>query len=161
MMCSYHMPNPIGTNMRARWMTGWMLMAAIAGNASAAGRALVEQGWIRAAPPAALMLAGYAILRNAGDAPVTVTGANSADFGEVSLHRSVEENGIERMLPLGRFDIAPGASVEFAPGGRHFMLMHPKRDLKIGDRVKIHIDTESGDGATAEFTLLEQAPATR
>jgi len=139
--------------MHKRWIVGWLLTTATAANATAAGRLVVEQAWIRAAPPGAMMLAGYASLRNAGDSALTVTGAASADFAEVSIHLSVEENGVERMQPLGHIDIAPGASVEFAPGGRHFMLMQPRRDLKVGDKVKIHIDTEAGDGAAAEFSV--------
>lgn len=158
MICGYHMPNPIGTNMRILRTIGLLLAIATAANATAAGRLVVERAWIRTAPPRTMMLAGYAILRNTGDAPLAVTGAQSADFGDVSLHRSAAENGVERMLPLGRFDIAPGAGVEFAPGGRHFMLMQPVRALHVGDKVKIHIDTEAGEGATAEFTLRDEPP---
>ncbi len=130
------------------------------GQAGAAGKLMVVHAWIRTAPPGAMMLAGYAVLRNVGDAPVTVTGAESADFGSVSLHQSVEENGVERMRPLGKLEIAPGASVDFTPGGRHFMLMQPKRDLKPGDSVKIHISTEAGGGVTADFPVRDAAPVT-
>jgi periplasmic copper chaperone A len=159
MICGYHIPNPTGTDMQIRWIVGFVLLNAVLGNAAAAGRLVVEQAWVRAAPPGAMMLAGYALLRNTGDATLTVTTAASTDFADVSLHRSVEENGVERMVPLGRFDIAPGNRVEFAPGGRHFMLMRPQRNLKVGDKVKIHIDTEPGAGATVEFTVLDAAPA--
>lgn len=144
--------------MRKRWVMALLLTVGMAGQAIAAGKLVVERGWIRAAPPGAMMLAGYASLRNAGAAPLAVTGADSADFGAVSLHQSIEENGVERMRPLGRIDIAPGASVEFAPGGRHFMLMRPRRALNIGDMVKIHIATESGDGETAEFCVRDATP---
>jgi copper(I)-binding protein len=144
--------------MRKRWAMALLLSAGIAGQAMAAGRLVVERAWIRAAPPGAVMLAGYASLRNAGDAPLTVTGADSADFGAVSLHQSIEENGVERMHPLGKIDIAPGASVEFAPGGRHFMLMRPRRELQSGDMVKIHIATDAGDDATVNFVVRDSVP---
>jgi copper(I)-binding protein len=127
-------------------------------HASAAEHLVVENAWIRAAPPGATMLAGYAMLKNAGDAPIVVSGASSADFGDVSLHESVNENGVERMRPLGAVSIAPGGSIVFAPGGKHFMLMDAKRDLKAGDSVKIHIATSSGPGADAEFVVRESAP---
>ena len=128
-----------------------------AAHALAAGKLTVEQPWIRTAPPTALMLAGYATLRNDGDAPVIVNGADSADFGAVSLHESVSENGIERMRPLREISIAPGTSIAFAPGGKHFMLMRPQRELKMGDTVKIHISTSSGTGEYAEFALRDEA----
>lgn len=134
------------------------LLACLAfANAHAAGQLIVDDAWIRTAPPGAMMLAGYAKLRNDGDVPITVTSVGSEDFASVSLHESVEENGVERMRPLGPIEIAPGASVDFAPGGRHFMLMRPKRELKAGDTVKIHISTSSGAGADAQFTVRDAA----
>jgi copper(I)-binding protein len=137
---------------------GLLLVLGCAANAHSAGRLMVEQAWIRAAPPGAMMLAGYATLRNTGGAPVLVNGASSPDFGDVSLHESVNQNGVERMRPLGDVVIAPGASVTFAPGGKHFMLMDAKRELKPGDNVKIHISTKSGPGAVAEFVVVDAVP---
>lgn len=135
-----------------------MLLIGCVSTAHAAGGLLVEHAWIRAAPPGAAMLAGYATLRNTGDSPVIVTGAISPDFGDVSLHESVNENGVERMRALGDVVVAPGASVAFAPGGKHFMLMDAKRELKVGDAAKIHISTKSGPGADADFAVRDTAP---
>ncbi|MBS0557205.1 MAG: copper chaperone PCu(A)C [Proteobacteria bacterium] len=136
----------------------WLVTLALAANASAAGRLIVEHAWIRSAPPGAAMLAGYAVLKNAGDASLIVTGASSADFGDVSLHESFSENGVERMRPLGDITIAPGSNVAFAPGGKHFMLMDGKHELHAGDTVKIHISTKSGGGADGEFAMRDTAP---
>jgi copper(I)-binding protein len=103
-------------------------------------------------------LAGYLNLRNSGDAALTVVGADSVVFRSVSMHQSVEENGVERMRTLAKFAIAPGESVTFAPGGKHLMLMQPVRQLKSGDAVRIHIATESGEGANADFIVRDSAP---
>ena len=135
-----------------------LLLLGVAAHAAAAGRLVVEHAWIRAAPPGATMLAGYATLENAGDAPLVITGANSAGFGDVSLHESVNENGVERMRPLGEVAIAPGTSIAFAPGGKHFMLMDAKRTWKVGDVVKIHISTKAGTGTDADFAVRDAAP---
>jgi hypothetical protein len=128
------------------------------GSAHAAGRLEIDQAWIRSAPPGAMMLAGYAVLRNSGDAPLTVVGATSADFGDVSLHQSVEENGVEHMRPLGPVSIAAGASVALAPGGKHLMLMRPRHALTTGDSAEIRITTQSGDSAVARFQVRDAAP---
>jgi copper(I)-binding protein len=138
-------------------LCGLILFGVIA-NAFAAGHLIVENAWIRAAPPGATMLAGYATLKNAGDASVVVSGASSAEFGDISLHESVNENGVERMLPLGEVAVAPGTSVVFAPGGKHFMLMDPKRTPNTGDSVKIHISTKVGPGVDADFVVRETSP---
>jgi hypothetical protein len=149
------MRNNAETNMRLNCV---LLLACLAiANAHGAGQLLVDGAWIRTPPPGMLMLAGYATLHNGGDAPITVSGAESADFAAVSLHQSVTENGVERMRPLGEFTIAPGARVDFAPGGKHFMLMGPKRELKAGDTVKIHISTNSG-AVDGEFVVRDAAP---
>jgi copper(I)-binding protein len=145
--------------MRIRFaIAGLLLACGWLHTASAAGRLQIEQAWIRSAAPGAMMLAGYATLRNSGDAPLIVTAASSADFGDVSLHQSSEENGVARMRALADVVVAPGERVVFAPGGKHFMLMKSKRELKPGDSVKIHLDTKVGDGATAEFVVRDDAP---
>jgi len=140
------------------YVVGALLLAAFAAPALAAGKLVIEQGWIRLAPPGAMMLAGYATLRNVGDEPLTVTGADSADFASVSLHESIAEDGVERMRALGHVSIAPGASVEFAPGSKHFMLMRPVRELKLGETVKIHVSTGVSTGTTAEFVVRDPTP---
>ena len=104
------------------------------------------------------MLAGYATLRNAGDAPLTVVAASSDAFGEVSLHESVEVDGVARMKALDAVEIAPGASVVLAPGGKHLMLMRPKHEIKPGESVKINIAVKSGDGASADFVVRDAVP---
>lgn len=142
-----------------KYGTMFLLASALAANAQADSRLVIEQTWIRTAPPGAMMLAAYATLRNEGDTTLTLTGADSADFGTVSMHESVAENGLEHMRALDRLDIAPGARAEFLPGGKHFMLMRPARQLKSGDKVKIHIAIETGEGATAEFSVLDAAPS--
>ncbi len=142
--------------MRTSFWFGLLLAAGIS-DAFAAGHLVIERAWIRTAPPGAMMLAGYASLRNDGDAPVTVAGADSADFGAVSLHESVEEGGVARMRALDRIEIKPGASILFAPGGKHLMLMRPKRELKVGSSVKIQLDTLTG-GVAADFVVRDAAP---
>lgn len=137
-----------------------LLLSALATGqtALAAGRLEIEGAWIRTAPPGAMMLAGYATLRNTGDAPLTVAAASSEAFGDVSLHESVEVDGVARMKALGAIDIAPGASVVLAPGGKHLMLMHPKHEIKVGESIKIHVATKSGEDASADFVVRDAAP---
>lgn len=130
----------------------------LAGQAAAAGRLRVEHAWIRTAPPGAAMLAGYAVLHNVGDAPVIVHGASSPDFGAVSMHETIEVDGVDRMQTVEQIEVAPDASVTFAPGGKHFMLMRPSRDLASGAVVKIHLDTNDSDGVDANFVVRGEEP---
>jgi len=135
------------------------LLAVLASQtATAAGRLEIRGAWIRTAPPSAMMLAGYATLHNGGDAPLTVTGASSDAFGDVSLHESIEVDGVARMKALGEIEIAPGASVVLAPGGKHLMLMRPKQEIKTGESIKIRVETKSGESASADFVVRDTAP---
>ncbi|HEY2396752.1 MAG TPA: copper chaperone PCu(A)C [Rudaea sp.] len=142
----------------ARYASALLVGALYCSASHATGRLEIDQAWIRSAPPGAMMLAGYAVLRNSGDAPLTVVGAQGVDFGSVSLHQSVEENGVEQMRPLGPFSIAPGTSVVLAPGGKHLMLMRPHRALTTGDSAEIRITMQSGDSAVALFQVRDASP---
>jgi copper(I)-binding protein len=148
--------------MRAPSIIGISFMLAalgLANLAGAAGKLKVEGAWIRTPPPDAVALAGYAELRNSGDAPVIVHGASSPDFGAVSIHETTEADGVQRMQGLDTVEIAPGAGVVFAPGSKHLMLMRPSRPLSSGAVVKIHLDTNDSDGVDASFTVSDDAPS--
>ena len=134
------------------------VMLGTVGNAVAAGHLVVEGGWIRSAAPGAAMLAGYGTLHNIGDAPVLVTGAESADFGSASLHKSVNENAVEHMQTIGELRIAPGERIAFAPGGNHIMLMQPKKQLRANESVPIHIITNGSDSTVGIFVVRDDAP---
>lgn len=137
----------------------WLAAAGLANPVAAAGKLKVERAWVRTPPPDAAALAGYAVLRNSGDAPVIVHGARSPDFAAVSIHETTETDGVQRMQALDTVEIAPGASVEFAPGARHLMLMRPSRSLSSGAVVKIHFDTNDSDGVDASFIVRDDAPS--
>ena len=138
----------------------WIAAMALAGTAHADGRLMIEGAWIRAAPPGAHMRAGYATLRNGGDAPLVVRGARSDAFGEVSMHSTQIEDGIARMRELPEITLAPGERVVLEPGGKHLMLMRPARELELGETATVVF--EIGDGtstATADFVVREAAAA--
>lgn len=127
--------------------------------AHAAGQLVVEQAWIRTAPPGASMLAGYALLRNEGDEALSVNAVRSDAFASASLHETREENGVSAMRALPSLLIAPGASVQLAPGGRHLMLMQPKADVSAGKSVAIEFVLGDKSRVSAEFPVRGDAPA--
>lgn len=145
--------------MEATMRTTMSALALLTTNAFAAGHLVIENGWIRNVPSGTAMMAGYGVLRNIGDAPVTVTGADSADFASTSLHKSTNSNGMEHMQALGEITIAPGQRVTFAPGGNHIMLMQPKKDLRLDESVPIHIVTKDSDSTVGIFVVRDAAPA--
>ncbi|MFZ2236379.1 MAG: copper chaperone PCu(A)C [Dokdonella sp.] len=126
--------------------------------AFAADKLEIRDAWIRSAPPSAMMLAGYATLHNAGDAPITVSAVKAEGFDETSLHETVMVGDVSQMRAIGDLVIAPGASVAFAPGGKHIMLMQPTKSPKPGDHVAITFSFADGGKQSADFVIRDAAP---
>jgi copper(I)-binding protein len=120
---------------------------------AAADTLSVRDAWIRDAPPTAPSRAGYATLVNSGDAPLRLVGASSPCFAEVEMHEMSMAGGVMRMRALDGVDIAPGATVAFAPGGNHFMMLKPMRALAAGETCRVELRFDGGVTQTVEFLL--------
>jgi len=116
---------------------GALLWLGASGFAHAEGKLGVYDAWIRAAPPGTEMLAGYATLKNTGDAPISILTVQSDTFRQSSIHETLIERGMVRMRESPRIDLQPGASVVMKPGGAHIMLMYPRHPVAIGDKVEM------------------------
>lgn len=138
-----------------------LLATAFAGSAWAAGTLQVEQAWIRAAPPGVPMLAGYAELRNDGDAPLRIVSVQSAAFGEVSLHETTVVDGVSRMRELSGLTIAAGDTVRLEPGARHLMLMEPVRPVDAQAPIPVTFVLEDGRRIDAGFVVGDRGPVTQ
>jgi periplasmic copper chaperone A len=134
--------------------TIFLLAAMLAGAAAHACPGLaVEDGWIREAPPGAMMTAAYARLVNTGTKPLTIDGARAPGFEGVELHHTVVEDGMSRMRE-GRLEIAAGASAALAPGGWHLMLFGAERAPQAGETVQL---TLSCGKRASEFPFTVKA----
>ena len=118
----------------------------------------IENAWIREAPPNARALAGYMLLDNNTAADVTLVSAESDDFDVVQFHRSIEEDGVYRMQHYPQLTIAAGEQVEFKPGDFHLMLMSPKRTLKSGDSVEVHLTLSDQKKMLLTLPVQKKAP---
>ena len=96
-------------------------------------------------PSAGGTAAGYMTLTNEGDAPVTLLSARSAAVPRVEIHTTeVDAAGVARMIEQERVEIAPGATVTFAPQGLHVMFMGLTGPLAEGDRVPVELVFDKG-----------------
>jgi len=103
-----------------------------------------EEAWVRATPPGAMMTAGFGRLINHTDASLEITAYTSPDYGDVSLHRTVIENGVSRMREVPELSIPPGGEIELAPGGYHLMLMLPTQASGPHEQVELHFEEAGG-----------------
>jgi copper(I)-binding protein len=127
-------------------------MPAIGGTPAEAPTIRIEDAWIRWLP-AGLPAGGYVTLTNTGDKPVVLIAVSSPDYGEVSMHRSVERQGMMEMTPVAQVAIVAHSSLNFAATGYHFMLMQPSRSVKLGDRVPITLRFADGRSLTVQFEV--------
>ena len=121
----------------------------------AAGQVQVRDAWIPEAPPVADVMAAYFVIENHGDKPVTISGASSPAFGMVMMHKSVDENGMVRMIHQDHLTVAANSQLAFARSGLHLMLMSPKHPLKLGDKVELTLHT--ADHQQIHFTAIVKA----
>jgi copper(I)-binding protein len=104
----------------------------------------VRDAWIRETPPGMTMMAGYMALRNNTSRPQVLVAASSPGFATVMMHRTIVKDGMARMVHASQIELTPNASLIFAPGGYHLMLMNPKRALRAGDPVVINLEFRGG-----------------
>ncbi|MFP7721181.1 copper chaperone PCu(A)C [Lysobacter sp. A3-1-A15] len=109
--------------------------------------------WVRLPPVAMPMLAGFVRLHNPCASTITVLGARSDAFGDVSLHESTRVDGISRMRPVARLPVPPGAQVELQPGGLHLMLRHPRGKLEPDGSVDVVLELEGGGTRAVLFEV--------
>lgn len=138
-----------------------LLAAGLASGAVASPPAcvpVVEQGWIRAAPPKAGVLAGYARLLEPCGRMAVVVAVQSDAFAGVQMHETRVDKGVSTMRELTRAVVPARGALSFAPGGNHLMLMQPRRALPVGAHVRIAFMLADGRRVAGDFVVRRDAP---
>lgn len=118
----------------------------------------VIEPWIPEAPPSAHAMAAFMVLENDEDHPVKVIAAHAPGFDTIELHKSVEENGMHKMLKQDALVIPAMGSLELRPGGYHVMLIgvHEPRP-KAGDVIPMRLDLEGGKSIEFKAPVKKRA----
>jgi len=125
-------------------LVGLILALTFTAAASEEAGVSVRDAWVRESPPGVAMMAGYMALRNNTSRSQVLVTARSPDFETVMIHRTIVKDGMASMEHATQIEIAPNASLLFAPGGYHLMLLNPKRTLRAGNRVDINLEFRGG-----------------
>lgn len=119
-----------------------------------AGPLVIEAPWSRATPGGAKVAGGYLRITNTGTTPDRLMGGTFARSGVVQVHEMAMTNGMMTMRELaGGLEIAPGKSVELAPGGYHLMFMDLKEPLKEGETVSGTLNFEKAGTVDVSFSV--------
>jgi len=110
---------------------------------------------IKNLPPAVPVRAGYLTLHNPGAAAVAIVAVSSAAFASVEIHRSVTRDGIAHMERVDSLSVAPGATVQLAPGGYHLMLMQPLQATRPGQEIEIVLHFADGSEQRLTMKVIE------
>lgn len=116
-----------------------------------------SQAWIREAPPASPVMAGYVGVENTGKGEILIDKIESKQFGNAEIHEMREINGVMRMRPLRQLQLEPGQTVALEPGGLHLMLMSPVAPLKPGDRATVDFVLADGSRRSVDFEVRAAA----
>lgn len=134
-------------------------MALVVATCCACSRPDIEfiDPWIPAAPPDVSVFAGYFEVRNNTSEPIVLISAGTPHFDAVELHRTVEENGLARMVRQDAVEVSSNATYRFAPGGYHLMLINPIEPVSEGANIPLKMSFEDGRAVVVDFTVRRMA----
>lgn len=102
-----------------------------------------SDAWVRVTPGVDVA-AAYLTLHNGGSRPVTVTAVSSPLASSAMIHETRIVNGESTMRPHEQLRLAPGETVQLAPGGLHIMLHLNGRAPTPGQSVPLTLQLQDG-----------------
>lgn len=112
----------------------------------------VENAWARATTALAKAGGVFLTLTETGG-PDRLVGASSPVAGVAELHRSVNENGVMRMLPVPELVLETGKTITLKPGSYHIMLIDLTQQLKPGATFPVTLRFEKAAPITITVTV--------
>ncbi|MCW3848668.1 copper chaperone PCu(A)C [Sphingomonas sp. LB-2] len=127
-------------------------MAMLAGCQQAPRDVSVDGAWVRL--PAVAGNPGAAYFALHGGSKDAILLAVMAKFAvRAELHESMEGHaGMTSMAPVRQVAVPAGATVTFAPGGKHVMLFDVSPSLKPGEKAPVTLSF--ADGKTVEVQAI-------
>jgi copper(I)-binding protein len=112
----------------------------------------ITEAWIKNLPAVVPVRAGYMNIENKQPQTTTIKWLKSESFARIEVHRSVETNGVMSMQPIDALAIAPGETLQLAPGGFHLMMMNPVKSMAPGDKIVVIIGYD--DQSTQNIEMI-------
>ncbi len=112
---------------------------------------MVNDPWVRAAPPNAPALAAFMQLENhSGKDIALVEATTSLPVARVELHRTMMADGMMKMVQQKEMPVAAHGNLVLEPGSWHIMLIGPKQVPVEGDSVVLTL--RFSDGSEQQIT---------
>jgi hypothetical protein len=123
--------------------------------AQSAGGLTVTEAWARSVSHGVANGAIYFTITNGGKTADTLLSAATDVAARAEIHETRITQGMMQMRPLGPLALAPGDTVQFAPGGKHVMLMGLKQPLTAGDTHRVTLTFAQAGPVTVTFTVRD------
>lgn len=117
----------------------------------------VDKAWIRAAPPNAPAMAAFMTLQNNGEQDVKLLSAHVAGFGRVELHRTMDVDGMMKMVKQDFMPVPANGALELKPGSWHIMLIQPEKVPQVNEKIELTL-TFDDDSSTKVSVTVKEAP---
>lgn len=127
------------------WLLGALL--ALPESHAAPPPVTFENAWVRAPVPGQTVAAGYCDIVNHGAEAVAITAF--AGPLRVEMHETTHVNGMARMRPLPRLNIAANATLSLRPGGKHLMLF----GMDAAPHITLRATFANGDEIDVTFAV--------
>ena len=101
--------------------------------------------------------AGYLVLENHTDLPITIEKITSPVFASVEMHETVIQDDIARMTSLASLVIERQSAVVFEPGGKHLMMFDASREIAAGVPVTLEFHDSANGLLTVATTVRSRA----
>ncbi|MBR0572644.1 MULTISPECIES: copper chaperone PCu(A)C [Pasteurellaceae] len=83
-------------------------------------------------------------IHNGSDKDLIITNFKCEGFGETMLHDSKFVNGERKMFMIKKIVISAHTKKVISPNTMHFMMFQPERKFKIGEYLKMTLETNLG-----------------
>lgn len=113
----------------------------------------VEGAYVRALPPGTPTTAAYMRLSNDSAAAVALVGASSPVAGKVTMHSTMNHNGMMHMSPNAKLEIPANGSLLLESGGHHLMLEQLAAPLAAGTTIELTLQFSDGSTTTLQVPV--------
>ncbi|MEW5838058.1 MAG: copper chaperone PCu(A)C [Pseudomonadota bacterium] len=139
-------------------MRKWILAMAMMSPLAAMAEIKVVEPWIPEAPPNAQAMAAFMVIENDEDKEIKVTSAFAPGFNTIELHKSVEIDGMHKMLKQDALVIPAMGSLTLKPGSYHIMLIGVQDPRpKAGDVIPVRLDFADGTQMSVQVPVKKRA----
>lgn len=129
------------------------VMYLVCGSTGVMADLVVEGGHVRALLPGSTNTSAYMTLVNTAPQPMILASANSPAARKVTLHSTMNHNGMLHMQQMDNLTIPGNGSVSLAPGGAHLMLEELIEELEPGSQVELVLVFADGQQETVTLPV--------